>query len=274
MNIKLYSRVLIGTLLVPLLGACVSNKTFPYLNKSCLSSGKSFINYTDKYDRVSIKIRFQDGRQFSNGLAAVKFDGKWGYINSFGDVIIPFQYDWVSSFGEFGFDCDVAIVKNDINKERMPMFSACPSWLINKKGKVITQEYGVIFPIERNLSIVNNGSVFKNVGKSFAASEGKWGAINKNGDEVISCEYDLMYPFRDVVTFVQKNGKWGMIDEKGKELIPCEYDDVVFYGENISINTFMEIKGEEKYNMLKDGLIYMFLQNEKIRFDKKGRRVY
>lgn len=35
---------------------------------------------------------------FSNGLWAVKQDGKWGFVNTTDKVIIPFQYKSVSSF--------------------------------------------------------------------------------------------------------------------------------------------------------------------------------
>lgn len=41
---------------------------------------------------------FHDALPFSNGLAAVKKDGKWGYINSDFDLIIPYQYNYAEPF--------------------------------------------------------------------------------------------------------------------------------------------------------------------------------
>ena len=37
---------------------------------------------------------------FSNGLAKVELDGKWGYIDKTGRVVIPLKYDWVGDFSK------------------------------------------------------------------------------------------------------------------------------------------------------------------------------
>lgn len=239
---KITSRVFIGTLLVISMNSCNTiQETSLYLSRTHLASGKTFVSYTDKYDRVCTR-QFQDGRQFSNGLASVKYDEKWGYIDCLGNIVIPFSYDWASSFGEFGFDKNIAVVKNNIDKDRMPMFTACPSWLIDKKGRKITPKYGVILPIERKLSIVNNGTCFKSIGKNFAVSDGKWGAINKKGKEIIPCEYDLIYPFHDVITFVQKEGKWGVVNENGQLIIPCKYDKCCYKSTALTVDTMFDMK--------------------------------
>src|SRR5690606_30793943 len=44
---------------------------------------------------------------FNDGLAAVKLQKKWGYINEKGEVVIPLKYDWMFEFSE-GF-CAVRI---------------------------------------------------------------------------------------------------------------------------------------------------------------------
>jgi hypothetical protein len=33
-----------------------------------------------------------------NGLAPIKSNGKWGYINQRGEVVIPFKYNFADSF--------------------------------------------------------------------------------------------------------------------------------------------------------------------------------
>lgn len=44
--------------------------------------------------------QYEDAGQFSEGLAAVKKGGKWGYIDEEGNVVIPFQYDYAWGFNE------------------------------------------------------------------------------------------------------------------------------------------------------------------------------
>lgn len=43
---------------------------------------------------------YEDASRFSDDLAAVKQNGKWGYINLKGEVVIGFQYDFASYFSE------------------------------------------------------------------------------------------------------------------------------------------------------------------------------
>ncbi len=49
---------------------------------------------------VVIQPQYEDARQFNDGLAAVKKNGKWGYIDTDNKVVIPFQYDMAWNFAE------------------------------------------------------------------------------------------------------------------------------------------------------------------------------
>lgn len=51
---------------------------------------------------------YEDARPFSDGWAAVKRDGKWGFIDIQGNVMIDFQFDDALSFGQH-----LAAVKED-----------------------------------------------------------------------------------------------------------------------------------------------------------------
>lgn len=47
-----------------------------------------------------IEAQYEDAGQFNEGLAAVKENGKWGYIDETGETVIPFQYDKAYLFRE------------------------------------------------------------------------------------------------------------------------------------------------------------------------------
>ena len=47
-----------------------------------------------------ISPQYEDAEPFSEGLAAVKRDGKWGYIDTEGQTVIPFQYERAYDFSE------------------------------------------------------------------------------------------------------------------------------------------------------------------------------
>lgn len=49
---------------------------------------------------VIIQAQYEDAMNFSGGYAAVKKDGKWGYIDETGKVVVDFQYFWAGNFSE------------------------------------------------------------------------------------------------------------------------------------------------------------------------------
>lgn len=58
---------------------------------------------------------------------------------------------------------------------------------------------------------------------------GKWGAIDKSGNTVISFKYDRMYAFDDTykgLAWVKINQKEGLIDRSGREVVPVRYDGI------------------------------------------------
>lgn len=48
----------------------------------------------------AIAPQYEKAGVFSDGLAPVKQNGKWGYINTDNEVVIPFQFDAAGIFNE------------------------------------------------------------------------------------------------------------------------------------------------------------------------------
>jgi hypothetical protein len=252
-------------------------KEYPHMCRSGLFGDKTPIYYSDKYDNLIFPEKYQNGRQYSNGLAAVKLNDHWGFIDGVGNVVIPMEYTWVSSFGEYGLHENLAIAKTGkIDKWVMPAFVEGPSFLINDKGERVSPIYGDIMPSGFKLIMVNDGTgKFQLIGKHFAKSNGKWGFINKYGKEVIKCKYDIVYPFHDVVTFVQTNGKWGCINEKGKEIIPCQYDEVYYKSEKMEVNTPFDMSSSDNLSKIEvaeeKDVIYMVSDDNLYLYNIKGK---
>ena len=53
--------------------------------------------YMDKEGRRVVGFVYEDARPFSEGLAAVKTEEGWGFINDSGEVVIPFGFDSVKA---------------------------------------------------------------------------------------------------------------------------------------------------------------------------------
>ena len=49
---------------------------------------------------IIIAPQYEDAKGFNDGYAAVKKDGKWGYIDEEGNVVVDFKYDWAGIFND------------------------------------------------------------------------------------------------------------------------------------------------------------------------------
>ena len=98
--------------------------------------------YIDGYGKVIIPLEYEEVGNFSEGLAAVRKDNKWGYINLKNEVVIPFEFTnrGVSSF------------KNGVAK----YYTDSGIGLINLKGEIIAEpKYNSIQYLRENVAIVS-----------------------------------------------------------------------------------------------------------------------
>ena len=70
-----------------------------YMNRT---RGSAPCYFTDEYGHAVFgNARYEDARQFIGDRAAVRLNGKWGFIDPSGATAVPLQYDWCGSFGEY-----------------------------------------------------------------------------------------------------------------------------------------------------------------------------
>lgn len=97
--------------------------------------------YIDGYGKVIIPLEYEEVGNFSEGLAAVHKDGKWGYINLKNEVVIPIEF---TNRGVGSFKNGVAEYYDDRG-----------IGLINLKGEIIAEpKYNSIEYINGNIAIV------------------------------------------------------------------------------------------------------------------------
>jgi hypothetical protein len=125
-------------------------------------------------------------KEFHEGLAAVEKDGKWGYVDTLGTLVVPFQYD---SVGHFSGGVSVVRISHKIGT-------------IDKTGKtIIAVQYDSIGNFVDSMAIVVN--------------DGKHGFVDMTGKEVIPLLYDNAEPFADGWAQVILNSDTLKIDKKG-----------------------------------------------------------
>ncbi len=164
--------------------------------------------YINRKGELVIDFIFDSvGWFYKNGLASVRVNGKSGFINKLGEVIIPIEYDYVISTK---FDDYVIASKN----RKCAFFS--------KKGKQITDfEYDKIY---RNFY---KGSQSTNSnGLMLVEKNGEFAYFNKNIEEVIPFgTYETAETFdNNRIAIVGNKDKYGIINENGELITPIEFD--------------------------------------------------
>ncbi|MBO5720292.1 MAG: WG repeat-containing protein, partial [Bacteroidales bacterium] len=94
-------------------------------------------------------------------------------------------------------------------------------------------------------------------------SGGRWGYVNSNGEEVVSCMYaEVGKPDSELRTPVKLNVKWGCVDSYGMDIAPAKFDTIGNFVNNLAIAKFtgkwgyIDVTGETrigfKYNEVSD----------------------
>lgn len=115
--------------------------------------------YVNEYLFLDIALIYSGAEDFSEGMAAVCKDGKWGYINTDGVEVIPFGYESVKSVNY---------------EEKDTAFSFKNGFVPVKKG----EKYGVINTKgETVVNFVFDAIIQGKNGKYIACKDGEWGLI-------------------------------------------------------------------------------------------------
>jgi hypothetical protein len=155
--------------------------------------------FIDKTGAIVIQPEFDGVKNFSDGMAAIKQKGKWGYINKNGEVTIQPKY-----YDAYNFRENIARVERYDNDE---------DYYINKNGNETP-----IIPIKHKSKKLtprteSNSAIFQ------SSKNNKFGFVDKNKNWVIPAQFVAVKEFSDSMACVNQNGKWGFI----KLYSPFEY---------------------------------------------------
>jgi len=150
---------------------------------------------------------------------------KYGAINRKGQIIAPVTFDRIY-ITEQGVLC----ILNDQRK----VFDKNGKEVIEKnvapKSTTITPE--ILWPSQRN---------------------GKWGIVNREGKEVISFKYDVLYPAdtsRKNLFNMVVNRKCGIVNTNNEELVPAQYDRIILKTDKSASMVYFSISLNKKYGVL------------------------
>ena len=203
----------------------------PYIilkDQVCLIDNKDrlFIVYPDGQYRA---LKYQYVGRLKGGLAYVKYNDLYGYIDENLNEVIPCIYEHVGRCSQ------------------NHLFIVCK----NKYYGVVDKDGTEIIPFKYNrLEAWGNGLLKAAIYENDNYMRAKWGVITEDGREVIPCIYDkigsnhaadLNQNIDECINFLEENiipvrkGKGGYVDGKGNEIIPCIYRSTRFFRNGIGI---------------------------------------
>lgn len=146
--------------------------------------------------RINVEA-VQDLHTYSEGLAAYKIDGRWGYMNDHGQAAIPPQFADARLFSQ-----GLAAVK------------LVSKWgFVDHKGEyVINPKYQDALPFSEDLAPVQR--------------DGKWGYIDVHNRLSIECQFDEALQFSEGLAAVRMGTRWGFINNTGRYVINPKYSEV------------------------------------------------
>lgn len=197
--------------------------------------------YIDEQGEIMIPANYDAVEPYIEGLGLVVKEGKIGFLNKSGELNIPFEYEDGESF-----ENGLAIVARDNQYG-----------LIDRTNKaVVPLQYDLVGKFNSGLALVANDTAYGYVNKNgnlvvplqleyatdfvngFAVidQDGKKGIINTLGRVVVPARYSWLENFNPfMVLRAKKDSAYGLIDSKGAEILAFEYDRIGEFGEALAL---------------------------------------
>lgn len=184
-----------------------------------IKDGKfGFINSKNE---IVIPFEYEYASAFNGELARVKKDGKFGCVNTKNEAIIPLEYDNISEFCTYYVDHAYG-GKSFKVLDSLAKATKNGKWgYIHKSGEIIGD---IVFD--------EIGYISQNMFN--AKLDNKWGYINLLGEQVIPFKFSEAQPFIKGYAKVKQNGKWGLINQQGEKAVACSYDKIALVSPDIA----------------------------------------
>jgi hypothetical protein len=170
----------------------------------------------------------------SEGFRPVRRNGRYGFINDAGLLLIPNRYEEVMPFSEgragikirnkWGFiDYTDRIVIQPVYDKAEPFYNGTARVSQKNKWGLIDKEGNLLVPVRYDsLSLLPSGRVL-------VQADGHYGLVDTQGNQLLHPKYEQLNDLNNGMVIVKQNGKYGVTDIHGVALIPLSYDYLFYH---------------------------------------------
>lgn len=197
----------------------------------CVIKENGKYGFADHTGSVVIQPVYEKATNFSAGYAAVKVNEQWGAIDKDGNMVITPQFNnyfWFTEDGIAAFD----------NKQEGVIFidTAGKRLFPDKKFKSI-QGFGCgLSAVAENLDTDQNGNIHYSV-------------INKHGETVFTFDCETIGVFQENMAIFKRNNLFGFVDSNGKEIVPPTYQSYAARGYGFH-NGYIAVQKDDKWGVI------------------------
>jgi hypothetical protein len=222
----------------------------------------NIIKYLGVYDLGSLGESYTIfpkiySQYFFGGVCAIKNNGKWGLINSQGEMVLKSKYDFIGGFTDYKMwdnltigcavvgkliDSNMKFTAINSDFEELTSFQfdeinlfnegvACVR--IGEKWGAINSFGQTIVPIEFNyIRDCESGFIIVGLG-DFESYDfiGHYGLYDIQGNKLTKLIYEFIGNYNSGFAIYKKQGKYGLFDDCGKEIgswYKLQYDDISY----------------------------------------------
>lgn len=209
-------------------------------------------NIVDKNEKKLLSQNYDYIEYFTNDYYIVNLETKSGIIKSNGEIVVDINYSYIQKINDsncleagtedgktyiISTTCEVSTGIKDAQTvtydNYIKLYSSTDALYFDLNGKSVT--YQSLYP---NKTL-------------YAKKEGdKWGFVDKSGNQVVECKYDMVTEQGENSCGVRVGEKWGVIDTSGKTIVEPTYtiywNNIEFRGqyyktlENIGLSTYSD----------------------------------
>ena len=190
---------------------------------------------------ILTKDEQNQGRITSKNYLVAFQNNKFGVIDSNGEIVIDPSYEEIIIIPNQ--KNDVFLCTYDVNYDT----GEYKTKALNNKNQEIFTQYEQIEAIsnkDENQNLWYEQNVLK------VKKDGKYGLINMQGQEVLSCSYDEINVIENVedVLLVKQNELYGVVNTSGKEIVKAEYTNIENLGKDYTQGFI--VQKDQKYGVV------------------------